>query len=127
MVKRIIKIAPVTRVIKKSHWNPLNKRAQDILKLIRSRAHNGHVPPIILPPLPTEPEQASPTADDWQRFKKTFVQEYGNEKVQETGMTHSDFFEYFKNGNRECDDEHDIRVRQSIAKIRDKNKPGWQR
>ena len=120
MVKRIIKIAPITRVIKKTHWDPLNKRAQDILKLIRSRQ-------AMRPPVPTEPEQASPTADDWQRFKKNFVQEYGNEPVQATGMTHSDFFEYFKNGNRECDDEHDIRVRQSIAKIRDKNKPNWQR
>ena len=122
MVKRIIKIAPITRVIKKSHWNPLPKRAQDILKLIRSRVNNP-----MIPPAPTEPEQASPTADDWQRFKKTFVQEYGNEKVQETGMTHSDFFEYFRSGNRECDDKHEIHLRQSIAKIRDKNKPGWQR
>ena len=122
MVKRIIKIAPVTRVIKKTHWDPLNKRAQDILRLIRSRQGQ-----IMRPPAPTEPEQASPTADDWQRFKKKFVQEYGNEPVQATGMTHSDFFEYFKSGNRECDDEHDVRVRQSITNERDKNKPSWQR
>ena len=100
MVKRIIKIAPVTRVIKKTHWDPLNKRAQDILRLIRSRVNNP-----MIPSAPTEPEQASPTADDWQRFKKTFVQEYGSEQVQETGMTHSDFFEYFRSGNRECDDQ----------------------
>jgi hypothetical protein len=122
MVKRIIKIAPITRVIKKTHWNPLNKRAQDILKLIRSRVNNP-----MIPPAPTEPEQASPTADDWQRFKKKFVQEYGSEQVQETGMTHSDFFEYFRSGNRECDDEYDVRVRQSITNERDKNKPSWQR
>ena len=125
MIKRIKKIG---RVIwhspcvnnKNPNYDPLDKRAQDILKLIRSRQ-------AMRPPVPTEPEQASPTADDWQRFKKNFVQEYGSEKVQATGMTHTDFFEYFKNGNRECDDEHDIRVRESIAKIRDKNKPDWQR
>ena len=122
MVKRITKIAPVTRVIKKTPWDPLNKRAQDILRLIRSRVNNP-----MIPPAPTEPEQASPTADDWQRFKRKFVQEYGSEQVQATGMTHSDFFEYFRSGNRECDDEHDIRVRQSITNERDKNKPSWQR
>jgi len=122
MVKRIIKIAPVTGVIHNPNYNSLPKRAQDILKLIRSRVNSP-----MIPPAPTEPEQASPTADDWQRFKKTFVQEYGNEKVQETGMTHSDFFEYFRSGNRECDDEHDVLLRQSIDKIRDKNKPSWQR
>jgi hypothetical protein len=122
MVKRIIKIAPVTGVIHNPNYNSLPKRAQDILKLIRSRVNSP-----MIPPAPTEPEQASPTANDWQRFKKTFVQEYGNEKVQETGMTHSDFFEYFRSGNRECDDEHDVLLRQSMAKIRDKNKPSWQR
>ena len=116
MVKRIIKIAPVTRVIKKTHWDPLNKRAQDILRLIRSRQGQ-----IMRPPAPTEPEQASPTADDWQRFKKTFVQEYGSEQVQETGMTHSDFFEYFRSGNRECDDQsaigRSIEIRRAVNKI----------
>ena len=40
-------------------------------------------------------------ADDWQRFKRDFVEEYGGELVQSTGMTHSEFVRYFTNGTRE--------------------------
>ena len=41
------------------------------------------------------------SADDWQEFKRKFVEEYGGEKVQDTGMTHSEFIQYLKDGTRE--------------------------
>jgi hypothetical protein len=41
------------------------------------------------------------SADDFQIFKKNFVEEYGGEKVQDTGMTHSEFLQYMKDGTRE--------------------------
>lgn len=40
-------------------------------------------------------------ADDWQRFKRDFVEKYGGEIVQATGMTHSEFVRYFTDGTRE--------------------------
>ena len=91
MAKRIIKPSIVISTASQ-------KRAEEILKLIRSRN-----PINIFRKYPTEPERASPSADDWQRFKRDFVEEYGHERVEPTGMTHSDFFDYFKNGVRECE------------------------
>lgn len=42
------------------------------------------------------------TADEWQEFKRKFVEEYGEEPVQPTGMTHSEFLKYIKtSGERE--------------------------
>lgn len=41
------------------------------------------------------------SADDWQKFKRDFIEEYGEEPVQSTGMTHSDFIRYLKDGSRE--------------------------
>lgn len=49
---------------------------------------------------PDDPE-APLSADDWQEFKRKFVEEYGGEKVQDTGMTHSEFIQYLKDGTRE--------------------------
>jgi hypothetical protein len=44
-------------------------------------------------------------ADDWQRFKRDFVDEVAGEKVQETGMTHTDFLNYIRySGFREGDE-----------------------
>jgi hypothetical protein len=106
-IKRLIKIKPI---IKKNILRAFNRglknkqllsisRTQDILNLIKSRQN----PLWIFKTYPAEPENASPSGDDWQRFKKSFVEEYGNEPVKETGMTHSEFMDYFKTGKRECD------------------------
>ena len=75
-----------------------NRRLYDLLTDIHRNQWRD-----IFKKYPTQPEPASPSADDWQRFKRDFVDEYAGEKVQATGMTHSDFFDYFKNGTRECD------------------------
>ena len=51
--------------------------------------------------LPKQPKYRPCLADDYQRFKKIFVDEYDGEVVQETGMTHKEFWEWFTNGKRE--------------------------
>jgi hypothetical protein len=96
MAKRIIKSKIVKAYSK--------KRAEEILKLIRSRN-----PIKIFKEYPTEPARASPSSDDWQKFKRDFVEEYGGETVRETGMTHSEFLDYFKNGTRECNPKGALR------------------
>ena len=102
MAKRIIKPSIVISTASQ-------KRAEEILKLIRSRN-----PINIFREYPTEPERASPSADDWQRFKRDFVEEYGHERVEATGMTHSEFFDYFKNGTRECEPPKKSRLKELL-------------
>jgi hypothetical protein len=46
------------------------------------------------------------TADEWQEFKRKFVEEYGGEKIQRDGLTHSELLRYIKDSYREGD-EHD--------------------
>lgn len=42
------------------------------------------------------------TADEWQEFKRLFVESIGGEAVfEDTGMTHREFLEYLKSGWRE--------------------------
>jgi hypothetical protein len=42
------------------------------------------------------------SADDWGRFKYRFLETYGGEEVQSTGMTHSEFLRYLEtSGYRE--------------------------
>ena len=55
---------------------------------------------------PKQPKFRPCLADDYQRFKKYFVSEYDGEVVQDTGMTHKEFWEYFKSGKREGVDPH---------------------
>ena len=63
------------------------------------------------------------TADEWQEFKRKFIAEYGGEKVQDDGLTHTEFLQYIKDGYREMS-EHDpepdiltlIRKRQKSSK-----------
>lgn len=56
------------------------------------------------------------SADDWQEFKRKFVSEYGNEPVQPTGMTHSEFMHYIKSsGDREG---YDTRTEDILAILR---------
>lgn len=110
MAKRIIKPSVVASTASL-------KRAEDILKLIRERQYgekHKYIGPDgklcvpknlsqIFKKHPTEPERASPSADDFQKFKRDFIEEYNGEQVKPTGMTHSEFFDYFKNGTRECE------------------------
>lgn len=70
---------------------------KDILDMIRQRQDPNYKKPI------TRPETAI-SADDFQRFKKIFVEEYGGEKVQESGMTHKELLRYFKDSYREGDE-----------------------
>ena len=76
------------------------QRADDIIKLIKSREGKKiwHGFPE-LEPVSNRPMDA----DSWQKFKKIWVDEYGGEKVKETGMTDSEFWDWFKTGKRELD------------------------
>jgi hypothetical protein len=45
------------------------------------------------------------SADEWQDFKRKFIEEYSGEPVQPTGMTHSEFLNYIRtSGDRENDE-----------------------
>lgn len=48
--------------------------------------------------------RAPVSADDFQEFKRKFVDEYGGKKVQDTGMTHQEFLRYMEDGYREGDE-----------------------
>ena len=72
-------------------------KADDILDMIRARQDPNYKKPI------TSPDTAI-SADDFQRFKKNFIAEYGGEKVQESGLTHSELLRYFKDSYREGDE-----------------------
>ena len=90
------------------------KRAEDILKLIRARqsVNIWHGFP------EREPVSNRPMDNDnWQRFKKNFVDLYGGEKVKETGMTDSEFWEWFKTGKRELDKAEGAKLRQLLAEL----------
>ncbi len=43
-------------------------------------------------------------AENWKTCKNIWVDEYGGEKVKETGMTDSEFFDWFKTGKRELEE-----------------------
>ena len=88
------------------------QRAEDILRLIRSRGGPRKQDPYTVPiwkeqiglwrhgkkqPITNRPM----TADTWQRFKRDFIAKYNGEEVKETGFTDSEFLEWFKNGTRE--------------------------
>jgi len=93
------------------------KRAEDILKLIRSRqsVNIWHGFP------EREPVSNRPMDNDnWQRFKKSFVDLYGGEKVKETGMTDSEFWEWFKTGKRELDKVEGAKLRQLLEELHSK-------
>ena len=63
-------------------------------------------------------ERAPVSADDWQAFKRNFVEEYGGEKVQDTGMTHSEFIQYLKDSSREGDEFKDrMKLRDFLIRL----------
>jgi hypothetical protein len=57
------------------------------------------------------------SADDFQIFKKNFVEEYGGEKVQDTGMTHSEFLQYLKDGTREGESTENSALRRFLYNL----------
>ena len=93
----------------------MDKRAEDILKLIRERANHVDIWHGFPERIPAEPRPCS--ADDWQTFKKNFVDTYGGEKVQATGMTHSEFWDYFQTGNREGETRAERNLKQLLGEI----------
>lgn len=93
------------------------KRAEDILKLIRSRksVNIWHGFP------EREPVENRPMDNEnWQRFKKNFVDIYGGEKVKETGMTNSEFWEWFKTGKSELDKVKENKLKQLLEELHSK-------
>ena len=99
---------PIKKLLKdiKRKRNSSAERAEDILRLIRSREkgkqdiytvpiweekvglwRHGRTQPITNRPM---------TADTWQRFKRDFIAKYDGELVKETGFTDSEFLEWFK-------------------------------
>lgn len=126
MAKRIIKPSVITikkypfkKNFKSSKVSTASaKRAADILRIIRGRENK----PNIWKVHPVEPERASPSADDWQKFKRDFVDEYAGEKVKETGMTHSEFFDYFTKGTRECEEAPDGKLKELLRELYEKDK-----
>ena len=110
---------PVVKVKPKKHkyqssGKDSKKRAEEILKLIRARqsANIWHGFP------EREPVSNRPMDNDnWQRFKKNFVDLYGGEKVKETGMTDSEFWDWFKTGKRELDKVEGAKLRQLLAEL----------
>ena len=108
---------PIKKLLKdiKKKRNTESQRAEDILRLIRSREkgkkdtytvpiweekvglwRHGKTQPITNRPM---------TADTWQRFKRDFIAKYDGEEVKETGFTDSEFLEWFKTGKRELHKE----------------------
>jgi len=113
---------PVKKASKKSKKSKMlsaasQKRAEDILKLIRSRQQIN-----IWHGFPErEPVSNRPMDNDnWQRFKKNFVDLYGGEKVKETGMTDSEFWDWFKTGKRELDKVEGAKLRQLLEELHSK-------
>jgi hypothetical protein len=57
-------------------------------------------------------------ADDWQRFKRDFVDEVAGEKVQDDGMTHTDFLNYIRHSGYRDGDEWYGKADEIIVAIR---------
>ena len=57
-----------------------------------------------------EEQEYTPTplsADEWQAFKRDFVETYGGETVKPNGMTNSDLLDYIATSVREGDEWND--------------------
>ena len=98
----------------KSSGNNSKARAEEILKLIRSRQQHN-----IWHGFPErEPVSNRPLDNDnWQIFKKNFVDLYGGEKVKETGMTDSEFFDWFKTGKTELDKVEESKLKRLLDEL----------
>lgn len=103
---------PKIPLIKPRASHDSKNRAEDILKLIRSRDRDRNPKRFTVPvweeghgiwrSRKTKPiELRGMTADTWQKFKRDFIAEYDGEEVKETGFTDSEFLVWFKDGKRE--------------------------
>jgi len=103
---------PKIPLIKPRASHDSKNRAEDILKLIRSRDRDRNPKRFTVPvweeghgiwrSRKTKPiELRGMTADTWQKFKRDFIAEYDGEEVKETGFTDSEFLTWFKDGKRE--------------------------
>ena len=98
-------------------------RAKSILDIIRHRQGFRWIGAVDYEE-PSESEIATQklSADDWQEFKRKFVETYGGEPIEPTGMTHSEFLNYIKtSGYRENSEfegtKQSTRLREILAKM----------
>lgn len=101
--------------------------AQTILEQIRRRhsADPYDIMKVVNPP-PEEIKIAKTrlSADTWQDFKRRWIEEYGGEKVQADGLTHSEFLTYFGHGRRENDEFTErSRLEDILRKLDNENPP----
>jgi hypothetical protein len=100
--------------------------AQSILEQIRRRQPDPYGIMKILNPLPEEIKFAKCylSADGWQSFKSRFVEYYGGEKVEKTGLTGNEFLHYIKtSGERENDQFTERQRLQVLLKKLDNENP----
>lgn len=98
-------------------------KAKSILDMIRHRQRFNWIynPVSYEEPGPPEIATQKMSADDWQEFKRKFVEEYGGEPIEPTGMTHSEFMEYIKTSGKRENSEFDgsRRIRAILRKMDD--------
>jgi len=99
-------------------------KAKSILDQIRKRYHDAQLKEQLLGLEPNYNEfdiDTPPlTADDWQEFKRKFVEEINGEPVQSSGLTHSELLNYIKtSGEREGDEFNNSRKLRAILKAMD--------
>ena len=99
-------------------------RARTILDIIRHRQKFKWIYSPVDYEEPSEPEIATQklSADAWQEFKRKFVETYGGEPIEPTGMTHSEFLNYIKtSGYRENSEfegtKQSTRLREILARM----------
>ena len=98
-------------------------KAKSILDMIKHRQKFSWIYNTVEYEEPGPPEIATQqmSADDWQEFKRKFVEEYGGELIQPTGMTHSEFMDYIKtSGSRENDEFRGMKQSRTIREILEK-------
>ena len=67
---------------------------------------------------PDDPE-APLSANAWQEFKRKFVETYGDEKIQPTGMTHSEYMDYIKTSGWREGDEYKVIIARNKSDLSD--------
>ena len=99
-------------------------KARTILDIIRHRQRFKWINSPVDYEEPGEPEIATQklSADAWQEFKRKFVETYGGEPIEPTGMTHSEFLNYIKtSGYRENSEfegtKQSNKLREILAKM----------
>jgi hypothetical protein len=102
-------------------------KAGSILEQIRRRQPDPYgIMKAINPP--TEEIKFAKThlsADGWQDFKRRWIEEYGGEPVQPTGMTHSEFLHYIASSGERENDQFTERQRLEalLRKLDNENPP----